>query len=239
MQKTAQKNLFLDFQKGVKKYIDLERGKFLQRFFKTGKGEYAEGDIFLGIDVPTCRLIARQFQKLSLADLKKLLKSKFHEERLITLFILVLQFQKGDEARQEKIFNLYLAHTKWINNWDLVDSSAYHIVGAYLFERNRSILYRLAKSKSLWERRISIVSTFYFIRQKQFTDTLKVATMLLGDKHDLIHKAVGWMLREVGKKDEKTLVQFLEKNCTKMPRTSLRYSLERLSTKQKLIFMKK
>jgi len=239
MPKITIKNSLLELHKTVQKQADPLKGKFLQRFFKTGKGEYAEGDIFLGITVPISRTIAKQFYHLSLTDLKKLLKSKYHEERLIALFILIHQFQKGDEKLRQKIFDLYIASTKWINNWDLVDTSAYHIVGNFLFEKDREILYKLAVSKNLWKRRIAIVSTFYFIRQKQFTDTLKIATMLLGDSHDLIHKATGWMLREVGKKDEKVLISFLEKYIQPLPRTSLRYAIERLTPEQKRFFMKR
>lgn len=216
-----------EIQNTIRKKANKQKAIFSQRFFKTGKGEYAEGDIFLGITVPELRKISRLFQDLSFSETKKFLQSKFHEERLTALFILVSQFQKGDEVKRKSVFDMYLSQTKWINNWDLVDSSADKIVGEYLFDKDKSILKKLATSTSLWERRIAIVSTFYFIRKGQFTETLQISKILLNDPHDLIHKAVGWMLREVGKRDIGTLVLFLDQYASKMPRTMLRYAIEK------------
>lgn len=216
-----------EIQNTIRKKANKQKAIFSQRFFKTGKGEYAEGDIFLGITVPELRKISRLFQDLSFSATKKFLQSKFHEERLSGLFILVSQFQKGDDVKRKNIFDMYLSQTKWINNWDLVDSSADKIVGEYLFDKDKSILKKLATSPSLWERRIAIVSTFYFIRKGQFTETLQISKILLNDPHDLIHKAVGWMLREVGKRDIGTLVLFLDQCVSKMPRTMLRYAIEK------------
>jgi len=200
------------------------KAKILQRFFKTGPGEYGQGDIFIGVTVPQIRKLAKKYQELPLIQVEKLLKSPIHEQRLLALIILVLNFPKGN---QTEIYRLYLQNTKYINNWDLVDLTAGHIVGAYLWDKNRAILYKLVRSKSLWERRIAIIATFYFIRNNQFQDTLKIAKALLGDQHDLIHKAVGWMLREVGKRDLKVEESFLKKYYSVMPRTMLRYAIER------------
>ncbi|MFZ6015050.1 MAG: DNA alkylation repair protein [Patescibacteria group bacterium] len=209
---------------GNKKQADL-----CQRFFKTKKGEYGEGDVFLGLNVPLQRQIAKKYQNLPLNDLVKLLHSKIHEERFTALVLLVGKYQKGDQDLKSKIFNLYLTNSKWINNWDLVDTSTPQIVGDYLYRfGDVKILDKLAKSKLLWDRRIAVLATFTFIRSGDNKPALKIAKMLLGDKHDLIHKAVGWMLREVGKKDIKLLRNFLDENAAKMPRTALRYAIEKL-----------
>ncbi len=199
---------------------------FLQRFFKTGPGEYGEGDRFLGIRVPALRALVREFQDLPLADALEMLRSEWHEERLFALLLMVRRYQRDAEARRA-VFDAYLAHTRWINNWDLVDASAEHVVGAHLFDRDRALLDELARSESVWERRIAIVSTFHFIRKNDFATTLRIAEALLGDRHDLIHKAVGWMLREVGKRDVATLESFLGAHHRRMPRTALRYAIER------------
>ncbi len=214
-------------KKELKSNANSKQAKILQRFFKTGKGEYAEGDIFWGLKVGELRTIAKKYSVLKLKDVEKLLNSKIHEQRLVALFILTHQFEEGEQGLRKKIFNLYLKNTKYINNWDLIDLSAPKIVGAYLFDKPRDVLYKLAKSKSLWEKRISILSTFYFIRENDFKDTLKVSKILLKDEHDLIHKAVGWMLREVGKRCLETEEKFLKKHYQKMPRTMLRYAIER------------
>lgn len=212
----------------LRKLVNPEKAKHLSRFFKTGKGEYGEGDKFIGITVPVMRAYARKYAEASYEELEELLDSSYHEERLLALTILTAQFERGSEAEKKRIFNFYLAHTKSINNWDLVDLSAYKIVGAYLLARPRAVLYRLAKSKNLWERRIAIISTFAFIRCGECEDALKLAEMLLSDPHDLTHKATGWMLREVGKRcGEKKLKQFLNKHAARMPRTALRYAIER------------
>jgi len=199
----------------------------LQRFFKTGKGDYGEADIFYGIKVPVQRGIAKLFKDLSLIDLKELINSKVHEERLIAAFILIDQFKGGDHKKKKVIYDFYLKNRKGINNWDLVDLSAPKIVGAYLIDKEKDLLYKFARSEDLWEKRISIISTQAFIREHYFEDTLKISEILLNDKHDLIHKAVGWMLREVGNRDLKTEEEFLQKHYKTMPRTMLRYAIEK------------
>ena len=203
------------------------------RFFKTGPGEYGEGDKFLGIRVPVTRKVARKFRELSLDQILKLLKSKFHEERLLALFMLVALFKKGDDIEKKNIYNAYLGHTDSINNWDLVDGSAHQIVGGYLFERDRRPLYKLVESKSLWERRISMIATYTFIKRDDFEDTLNLSAILLTDEEDLMHKAVGWMLREVGKKDLEVEEKFLRKHYKKMPRTMLRYAIEKFEERRR------
>lgn len=218
-------------------HADPVRAEHSQRFFKTGPGQYGEGDTFIGVTVPQLRTIARAHRTLARADIEKLLYSKIHEERLLALFILVLQFQKGDATEQEAIYRYYMAHTEQVNNWDLVDSSASYIVGAYLYERDKAVLYRLAQATNLWERRIAIVSTHFFIRKKSYVATRAIAEQLLGDTHDLIHKAVGWMLREVGKQEEKVLLDFLDRHAAHMPRTALRYALERLEPSVRAHYM--
>ncbi len=197
------------------------------RFFKTAPGQYGEGDIFLGIKVPTLRALVKKFPDTSLKTISALLKSKFHEERLFALLLLIDFYQNTNEATKQSAYDLYLAHSEHINNWDLVDVSAPYIVGDFLANRPRKPLYQLALSTSLWERRIAIVSTFHFIRRNEFTDTLLIAEHLLPDNHDLIHKAVGWMLREVGKRDQPIEEAFLQKHYQTMPRTMLRYAIER------------
>jgi 3-methyladenine DNA glycosylase AlkD len=208
-------------------------------FFKTGAGEYGEGDQFIGVKVPAVRLAAKAFREMPLAEVARLLDSPVHEDRLAALVLLVTQFERGDEAKQKQVYELYLASTSRINNWDLVDVSAPQIVGGYLEQRNRKVLWKLAKSKSLWERRIAILATFHFIRQRDFGDTLAIAELLLTDKHDLIHKAVGWMLRELGKRDEAALEEFLKQFSRQMPRTVLRYSIERMSEDKRRFYMAK
>jgi 3-methyladenine DNA glycosylase AlkD len=223
----------------IDKLANPDKAKFLLRFFKTGKGEYAEGDVFLGITVPEQRVIARKYSDLPIKDVEQLLESKYHEYRLIALLIIVNRFPKSDPRVQKELVTLYLDHTKNINNWDLVDLSAPKILGAYLWEKDRRILYKLAKSKNLWERRISILSTLYFIQKGQFEDTLEISKLLFNDTHDLIHKALGWMLREVGKKDFETEYQFLLKYFSELPRTSLRYAIERFPEKLRQEMLKK
>lgn len=224
----------------LRKKADKNKAKILASFFKTGKGQYGEGDKFLGIVMPRQReIIKKYYQEISLSETLKLLQSKWHEERMSALLFLMSKYKKGTDAERKKIFSLYLANAKFINNWDLVDVTCRDIVGNYLFERDRQVLYKLIKSKNLWERRIAIVSTFYFISKNDLDDTYKLAKILLVDSHDLIHKAVGWALREAGKRDEKRLVKFLEDNRLKMPRTTLRYAIERLSEKTKKELMKK
>ena len=199
-----------------------------QRFFKTAPGQYGEGDIFLGIKVPVLRAALKEFRGTPLKTISALLKSKFHEERLFALLLLIDFYKRGNDADRQSAYELYLSHTSNINNWDLVDVSAPHIVGHFLANRSRQPLYQLVKSDSLWERRIAIIATFDFIRHNDFSDTLLISSQLISDRHDLIHKAVGWMLREVGKRDLKTAEAFLQDNYRKMPRTMLRYAIERL-----------
>ncbi len=282
-------NGLLKLRKELNKLVNPQKAKVLQRFFKTGKGEYGEGDVFLGITVPESRKISIKFKTLSFLETTQLLKSKIHEERLIALLILVNNFShfaKAPRDKQEKIYNFYLKNTKYINNWDLVDLSADKIVGGFLFhylgsthslnnssepsgntsltyenkskspaaklykhglretvkrsfreESHPSILLKLASSKNIWERRIAMVATYYFIKNKKFDATLKIAEILLNDKHDLIQKAVGWMLREVGKRDLQTEIKFLDQHYKKMPRTILRYSIEKFPKKLRLDFL--
>lgn len=250
-------------QSDVKKLADPKKAKFFSSFFKTGKGQYGEGDLFLGLTVPQCRLVATKYKDLSLLDVEKLLMSKMHEERLIALIILIHKFQKGSKREQKLIYDFYLAHTKYINNWDLVDLSAYKIVGKYLYSsseqsesrspstssglnssrlrsnnNNTEILYKLAKSQNIWERRIAIVSTYQYITTKENGITFEIAEILLYDKHDLIQKAVGWMLREVGKRcSEKVLISFLAEHYKTMPRTTLRYAIERFPEKTRKAYL--
>ncbi|OGE79768.1 MAG: DNA alkylation repair protein [Candidatus Doudnabacteria bacterium RIFCSPHIGHO2_02_FULL_48_21] len=217
----------------IRKLASPNRAQTLRRFFKTGKGQYGEGDKFLGLTVPQCRRIAKKATVVNFVAIAKLLRSKYHEERLIALLILTYRFEKSADRTRKRIFDFYLKNTEWVNNWDLVDLSSYKIVGEYLLGKPRRILYRLAKSKNIWERRIAIISTLAFIRQEQYADTLKIAKILLSDKHDLIHKATGWMLREMGKRFEAGLVEFLNQNAARMPRTTLRYAIERFPEKQR------
>jgi 3-methyladenine DNA glycosylase AlkD len=196
------------------------------RFFKTGPGQYAEGDIFLGLRAAVMHDLAKQHHALPFNQIPTLLKSATHEDRLLALLILVRRV-KADETVKKQVYTLYLAHTRYVNNWDLVDASAPAIVGGYLADKARDPLYRLATSSNLWERRISVVATHYFIRRDDFADTLLIAERLIGDREDLIHKAVGWMLREVGKRHQPTLESFLRRHGKVMPRTALRYAIER------------
>ena len=214
-----------------------QKAKLLGGFFKSGKGQYGEGDIFLGIYVPIQRAIAKKYEGLEFNDLESLLKSKIHEHRLVALFILVSKFKKGDNKIKEKIFKFYLKNIKGVNNWDLVDQSAPNIIGQWIQDKPKDILYKLARSNNLWEKRIAILSTLAFIREKKFEDTIKISEILMNDKHDLIHKSVGWMLREVGKKEEAVLIKFLNKHTTKMPRTMLRYSIEKFNQETRKYYL--
>jgi 3-methyladenine DNA glycosylase AlkD len=229
-----------DAKQKLKSLASPELAKSSARFFKTGPGQYGEGDIFIGVKVPVLRTLARDLQEVPLGEVKILLQSPIHEERLLALLILMLVVTKATPEQKKAIHDLYLSNTKYINNWDLVDSSAPALIGAYLLDKSRKPLVVLAKSASLWERRIAIVSTQHFIRNEQFDDTLKISRILLADKEDLIHKATGWMLREVGKKHEPTLLSFLEQHGAVMPRTMLRYAIERFSPeKRRLILLKR
>lgn len=217
----------IELQRELIKLSDARQALSLRRFFKTAPGEYGAGDRFRGIRVPVIRKLSRKHQNISFADTKRLLKSPFHEDRLLSLLILIRRFSKGDEALKTRIYDLYLANTKFINNWDLVDASAGQIVGVFLQEKERDVLYSLAQSKDLWERRIAVMATFQFIKRGEFADTLKISRALLSDKEDLIHKAVGWMLREVGKRNLKTEEDFLGPHYRQMPRVMLRYAIEK------------
>jgi len=229
----------VQLKKELNQSADKKQAIILQRFFKTGPGQYGAGDIFLGIKVLVLRQAAKKQPNLSFKDLQSLLNSEIHEQRLTALFILIGQYQKANQANRGKIFNFYLKNTKNINNWDLVDLSAPNIVGDFLLAKPRGILYRLAKSKNLWEKRIAILATYTFIKNNQYGDTLKIAKILLNDDHDLIHKAVGWMLREVGKRNQKTEEIFLQKYYRQMPRTMLRYAIERFTPAQRKAYLKK
>lgn len=273
----------------LKKIADSKKAQVLQRFFKTGKGEYGEEDIFLGITVPISRKIANKYRDLDFAGIKELIHSRIHEERLIALLILVHNFNRGNKNIRERIYKFYLGNTKYINNWDLVDLSADKIVGEYLLNDKKlfvrqprisddarqisnlplsnsaslskirhpseqkpnfnssesglphmsNALLNLAKSESIWERRIAVLATFQFIKNNQFDNSLEIAKMLLGDKHDLVHKAVGWMLREMGKRDLEIEIEFLNKHSQEMPRTMLRYAIEKFPQKLRISYLKK
>jgi 3-methyladenine DNA glycosylase AlkD len=222
----------------LNRHADPRQASVLRRFFKTGPGEYGEGDIFIGVKVPQTRSVARVFRSAPLKAVKVLLKSPVHEERLLALLLLVEQYDKGNEEQRATIFNVYLRQTNYINNWDLVDISAPHIVGRHLETRDRSLLVRLSKSKSLWERRIGIMATFWFIKKGDFADAFMISEILLKDRNDLIHKAVGWMLRETGKRNFTAEEEFLKKYYKDMPRTMLRYAIERFPEKKRQAYLK-
>ena len=217
---------------------DPQTAEHAQRFFKTGKGEYGEGDQFIGIRVPALRRLARQYRELRLDQIETLLQSKIHEQRQIALFIMVDQFRRGGRSVRSKLYDLYLRNTGHINNWDLVDASAEHIVGAWLIDRRRAPLLRLASSELIWERRIAIMATFHYIKNGHFTETLRIARTLLKDREDLIHKAAGWMLREVAKRDRKVAEGFLRTHYHVMPRTMLRYAIEKFPEDLRQAYLK-
>ncbi|MCF7826163.1 MAG: DNA alkylation repair protein [Candidatus Marinimicrobia bacterium] len=224
--------------KEVIELVDPERAQHSQGFFKTGRGEYGEGDVFLGIRVPRLRALAKKFKHATTQDALDLLHSKYHEVRLLALFLLVNQYQHADATGKKQIYKHYLSNIDQINNWDLVDSSAAQIVGAYLFDKDTSPLDNLARSESLWERRVAIIASYHFIRQYEFQTTLKLAEILLHDKEDLIHKAVGWMLREVGNRSRPTEEAFLSNHYSTMPRTMLRYAIEKFPEKLRQAYLK-
>ncbi len=224
-------------KKELDSLADQEKAQNYQRFFKMEKGEYGEGDIFIGVTVPVQRKMAKKYSNLSIPKIQELIKSKIHEHRLIALFILIDKYKKANEHEKENIFNLYLENTKHINNWDLVDSSAHYIIGDFLFEKDKKVLYELANSKNLWEKRIAIISTFHFIKKEEFEDALAISEILLEDKHDLIHKAVGWMLREIRNRDLETQEKFLKFHYKKMPRTMLRYAIEKFEEEKRKSYL--
>ena len=217
--------------KELKQLADSEKKEVLQRFFKTGKGQYGEGDVFIGVTVPKIRLLAKKYKDVSLDQVQKLLKNKIHEVRLLGLIILT--YKKLDK----NIYDLYLKNTQYVNNWDLVDLTAHKIVGQYLEDKDRKVLYKLAKASNLWEKRIAMISCWGYIRNNDFEDALKIAEILLNDDHDLIHKAVGWMIREIGKKEQDTAERFLLKYRKVMSRTTLRYAIERFDEKKRKFYM--
>jgi len=224
----------------MRSLVNPEKARILAGFFKTGKGQYGEGDVFLGIVVPQTRaLVKKYWNAISLEESLQLLKSVFHEERLLALLILVAQYEKGDAQKRKQIFDAYLQNTRWINNWDLVDLTADRIVGAQLAGKSKALLFKLAKSKSLWERRIAMLATFAEIKKGESATALAIAEKLLGDKEDLLHKAVGWMLREVGKRCSQEIEEeFLQKHFKKMSRTTLRYAIERFEEKKRREYLK-
>ncbi|MBT4417304.1 DNA alkylation repair protein [archaeon] len=224
-----------DMKKELLDIADPVLAKNYSRFFKTGKGDYGEGDKFLGMRVPTLRKVCKKYNNMDLNEVEELLHGEFHEFRQGALFILIHQYEKNPK----KIVEIYLRNTKYINNWDLVDISAHKIVGRYLENKDRAILYKLANSKDLWEKRISIISCFWFIKDKDFKDAINISEILLHDSHDLIHKAVGWVLREIGKKDQEVEEEFLKKYHQEMPRTMLRYSIEKFSDEKRKFYMSK
>lgn len=226
-----------DLEDALKLLANASTAKAQARFFKTGKGEYGEGDEFLGIKLPPQRRVARQFRDLPLAEVLKVLRSKWHECRLTAVIILVDQYSRGEEKARDKIFNAYLKHRRYLNNWDLIDTSAGIIIGAHLFGRETSLLDELAKSDRWTDRRIAVIATSYFLVRHQFKPTLKLAKTLMADEHDLIHKAVGWMLREIGKRDEDVLRRFLLKQTPRMPRTMLRYAIERFPEADRQMYL--
>lgn len=233
MSSAARSSKTSDAKKRLRDFATEERAAVNRRYFKTGSGQYGEGDKFLGVSVPNLRTVTREFRALPVDGVLELLHSDWHEERLLSTLILVEQYKKNPD----EIYALYIANAKFINNWDLVDSSAPYIVGAHLDERSRAPLRKLAKSKNLWERRIAILATQYFIRKDDFDETLAIAELLLRDEEDLIHKAVGWMLREVGNRDRAVLEQFLDEHASGMPRTMLRYAIEKFSPPERKVYL--
>lgn len=227
-----------EIQKELARLADPQTASISRRFFKTGPGEYAAGDLFRGIRVPVLRRLSKEYQSITLPEAQRLLKSPFHEDRLLALLLLIHRYAKGDETTRSKIYQIYLKNTRFINNWDLIDSSAEHIVGAFLWDRGRNPLYRLAQSNSPWERRIAVMATFHFIKRGEFSETLKIARVLLTDSEDLIHKAAGWMLREIGRRDLKAEEEFLRVNYKRMPRVMLRYAIEKFPEEKRVQYLK-
>jgi len=239
--KTANPKLtYQQVRKELKKYASAKRKKTNEWFFKIGKGEYGEGDQFMGVRVPDARKVAKKFIDLKFIELEKFLQSKIHEERFTALLILVEKFKKADKENRRKIYKFYLKNKKQVNNWDLVDLSAHHIVGKYLLEnpKEKKILNKFVSSKSMWDRRIAIIASWAFIRNNNITETLRLSKKLLSDKEDLMHKAVGWMLREAWKREDKKVEEFLIKNYNKLPRTTLRYTIERMEESKRKRFLK-
>ncbi|MEM8608320.1 MAG: DNA alkylation repair protein [Myxococcota bacterium] len=227
----------LQVERALRELGSKEHATVMQRFFKTGPGEYGEGDRFIGVKVPVIRKVAKQCRDVELAHIETLLDSPIHEVRLCALFIMNLQFERGGPKQQAALYKLYVRKRRCINNWDLVDGSAHRIVGPYLETRSRAPLYKWARAKHLWTRRIAIMSTLHFIKQGDFDDTLAISELLLHDEHDLIHKAAGWMLREVGNRDRAVEEAFLKAHYREMPRTMLRYAIERLPERRRKAYL--
>lgn len=223
----------------LRKLGNKTRASFVAGYFKTGPGEYGEGDVFLGVTVPEQRTIAKKYTAISLSGVQELLKSPIHEFRLTALLILVAHYKAAPASSRKQIVNFYLKNTRYINNWDLVDTSAPYILGQYYAAKNKTALHKLCRSKSVWERRMAIVATYAFIKRGHFKDTLSMAAQLLDDPHDLIHKATGWMLREIGNKDKATEVKFLDTHAHRMPRTMLRYAIEKFDSITRSRYLKK
>lgn len=234
----SRSTLLREIQQETRRLADKDIAQHSRRFFKTGKGEYGAGDRFLGIRVPVLRKLARKYRGLDLVETERLLQSHYHEERLLALILLVNRYKKSDQAEQKRIYDLYLKNRACINNWDLVDTSAEHIVGGHLYEKSRAPLYKLSRSENLWDRRIAIMATFNFIKRLDFNDALKLSEALLEDKEDLLHKAVGWMLREIGNRDRAVEEQFLAKHYRTMPRTMLRYAIEKFPERTRQKYLK-
>lgn len=230
---------YRDLENDLKKVQNRKKAEIYKRFFKTAKGQYGEGDKFLGLTVPQQRKLSLKYKDLSTGDLKNLLSSSIHEYRLTSLLILVNKYKKAEDKEKKEIFEFYIKNTKHINNWDLVDLSCPNIVGDYLLDKEKDILYSFSESNNLWKKRISVISTYTFIKNSQFEDTLKISMILLNDQHDLIHKAVGWMLREVGKRNQYKEEEFLKKYYKKMPRTMLRYAIEKFEERKRKFYLKK
>jgi len=237
--KQPQKTPLNHLRKNLRDLGNPAKAETLSRFFKTGKGEYGEGDVFLGIPIPKLRMIAKKYSEFLLKDLQGLLLSRIHEERLVSLLILIIKYSEADSTHRQAVVDFYLRNTRRINNWDLVDISAGNILGDYLLDKDRTLLSHLAESASVWERRIAIMATFAFIKKNEFNDTLHISEVLLNDTHDLIHKAIGWMLREIGKRDRETEEQFLRTHYRNMPRTMLRYAIERFDKKTRDAYLKR
>ena len=227
-----------EISKRLKKLENREQAAISRKFFKTGPGEYGEGDIFIGIRVPVLRKLVEDYFELPIKEIQSLLKSPVHEERLLALLLMVRKASGRSDDIKKSIYELYLKNTRFVNNWDLVDASAEHVVGAYLRDKNKSVLYRLAESEDLWERRIAIMSTFHYVKHHEFSKTLRISKILLFDRHDLIHKATGWMLREIGKRDLQTEENFLKTHYKKMPRTMLRYAIEKFPESKRQRYLK-
>ncbi|MDR3568848.1 MAG: DNA alkylation repair protein [Syntrophobacteraceae bacterium] len=230
--------MLAEIESALIRLANFEKGLFLEKYFKTGPGQYGEGDLFRGVCVPEIRRLAKTHRDIPLEDAKRLLRASYHEDRLLALIILVLKYSRADASGKSDIYSLYLDHTRFINNWDLVDCSAQHLVGAFLNERSKAPLHGLARSHSIWERRIAILATFHFIKQGKFDETLRISGILLEDREDLIHKAVGWMLREVGKRDPRAEEAFLNSHYSRMPRTMLRYAIEKFPREKRLAYLK-